>query len=282
MYLADYHVHPGYSMDAEPWSIHHYCQRAVELGLQEICFTTHFECDPLRKHIDWLVRLNGRLLPMDQWSWVDHYLSEIEKAKGVFKPAGLTVRAGVEVGYGLGLEPVIEKLVTDYPWDYVLGSVHCLDHIAISSRKESPTYFQGRTAKQVCQDYYKIMAEAVGTGFFDCVGHLDIYKRYGLDYLGEEINEVELEHGERILRQMARQGMGLEINTSRKRKGQDFFPSVRLLKLARECGVKIFTVGSDAHSVSELGQGLLQAVELLYEHGLSLHGFHQRVPKAIR
>jgi len=282
LYLADYHVHPGYSMDAEPCSIEQYCQRAVELGLQEICFTTHFECDPRRKHIDWLVRLNGRYHPMDRWSWIDHYLHDIERAKGIFKSAGLKVKAGLEVGYDVGLEAVIEELVTNYPWDFILGSVHCLNHIAISSGRESPFYFRGRTAKQVCLDYYKILQEAVSTGFFDCVGHLDIYRRHGLDYLGEEINQAELEHAERIFKQISRQGMGLEINTSGRRKGQDFFPSGRLLKLAKECGITIFTMGSDAHRISELGQGLVQATELLHTHGLCLHSFEKRIPTAVK
>lgn len=281
MDLADYHVHPGYSMDAEPCSIDRYCRQAVALGIREICFTTHFECDPLRRHIDWLVRMNGGLYPMDHWAWIDHYLAEIERAKGTYKTSGLIVRAGVEVGYDLGLEPVIEKLIADYPWDYVLGSVHCLNHIAISSRKESPAYFRGRTAKQVCREYYFTMAEAVGTGFFDCVGHLDIYKRYGLDCLGDELNDTELVHAEGVLKQISRQGMGLEINTSGWRRDQDCFPSQSLLKLAKECGVKIFTVGSDAHRISELGQGLPEAIQLLQKHALSLYSFEKRIPTAL-
>lgn len=53
-------------------------------------------------------------------------------------------KAGLEVGYDLGLEKAIERVVKSYPFDFVLGSVHSLEHIAISSKKESRFYFPGR------------------------------------------------------------------------------------------------------------------------------------------
>ena len=44
---TDYHVHPDYSIDASPVKIRDYCQKALELELREICFTTNVELDPL-------------------------------------------------------------------------------------------------------------------------------------------------------------------------------------------------------------------------------------------
>jgi len=277
MYLSDYHVHPNYSMDAEPWSIERYCDRALDLGLKEICFTTHFECDPVRKDLDWRVRVNGQLVPMDQWGWIDHYFGEIETARQQYNRVGLTVKAGVEVGYDLGLEPVIEKLTRTYPWDFVMGSIHCLEHMAISSSRESAGYFPGRCWQQVCKEYYKVLREAVSSGLFDCIGHLDIYKRHGCQYLGQ-VQEIEAEFARDVLQLVARKEMGLEVNTSGLRRGDQCLPSGELVKLAKECGIRIFTVGSDAHRLSELGLGIDVALRLLEEHNLSCYGFFQRIP----
>ncbi|AEF94056.1 histidinol phosphate phosphatase HisJ family [Desulfotomaculum nigrificans CO-1-SRB] len=281
MFLADYHVHPGYSLDAEDRSIDEYCQQALRLGLSEICFTPHYECDPVRQNIDWFVRVNGKVTPMDRWSWIDLYFTEIAAARQQYAKSGLAVKAGIEIGYDFGLEPVIEKLINNYPWDFILGSIHCLDHMAISSSRESVNYFPGRTARQVCDDYYNKVKAAVASGLFDCLGHLDIYQRYGHRFFGPEIEEVELPLAESVLKQMAASNIGMEINTSGLRKGYHCFPSSKILKLAAQCGVKIFTIGSDAHKKSDLGQGLVQAVKMLKQNKLNLYCFSRRVPTPV-
>jgi len=55
--LVDYHVHPDYSLDATG-SVQEHCRRAVELGLAEICFTTHFDADPAFAREDGWVRVH--------------------------------------------------------------------------------------------------------------------------------------------------------------------------------------------------------------------------------
>ncbi|HHX94976.1 MAG TPA: PHP domain-containing protein, partial [Clostridia bacterium] len=62
--LTDYHVHPDYSIDASPVKIRQYCRRALELGIVEICFTTHVELDPVRKEKDNFALLNGERIPV--------------------------------------------------------------------------------------------------------------------------------------------------------------------------------------------------------------------------
>ena len=43
--VGDYHVHPDFSIDAKG-SLREYCDRAIELGLSEIIFTTHVDSSP--------------------------------------------------------------------------------------------------------------------------------------------------------------------------------------------------------------------------------------------
>ena len=57
-YLSDYHVHPDCSLDATG-TIDQYCQRALEMGLEEICFTTHYDMDPVRRDEDPFMRIDG-------------------------------------------------------------------------------------------------------------------------------------------------------------------------------------------------------------------------------
>lgn len=275
----DYHVHPGYSKDAADCTMYEYCRRAVEIGLFEICFTTHLEVDPVRRHLDWFVRIGGALKPMEDPSWLDEYFSEIEQVRSDFAGTGLTIKAGLEVGFDRGLERDIENFIKGFPFDYILGSVHCLEHHAISSLRESKLYFPGKSVKEVGGEYYATVKDAVVSGLFDCIGHIDLYCRYGVRFLGPQVRDLFVEYVDPVFEQMVKRNIGLEVNTSAMRRGlMEFHPGNRLLERAGNSGVKIFTVGSDAHRPEDLGYMTREAVELLKRMGLKTHVFTRRRP----
>lgn len=267
--MIDYHIHPGYSIDADPCSIDEYCRKAVASGFKELCFTPHLEVDPERRHLDWFVRVNGRVCPMENFSWLDYYFKDIENAREQWSGSGLAVKAGLEVGFDQGLEKQIETVISGYPFDFILGSVHCLDHLAISSRKDSELYFPGKELKQVVGQYFYVLEEAVDTGFFDCIGHVDLYRRYGSFYFGNDILSAHENLAPALFHKMASRGVGLEINSSSLRRGhKEYHPSFDMVKMAFDLGVRVFTVGSDAHRLTELGHGIDEAVRMLGQFGI--------------
>jgi len=279
---TDYHIHPDYSIDAAPVTMHDYCLKALQLNLAEICFTTHVELDPQRDHLENFVSVDGRRVPAREKSWLDRYFREFRQVQQRFKDEGLTVRVGLEIGYCPGIEREIEELVDRYPFDYILGAIHCLDHISISSKKESPAYFRRKSVSQMADEYFRVLMEAVRTGLFDCIAHVDLYRRYGVAFYGEAVLEIHRGRLEPVLQEMARRGMGLEINTSSRRRGlREFHPTEEILALAARCGITVFTVGSDAHSLEELGGDIGEALALLQKHQLANHGFVQRKPVPI-
>ncbi|MFY9273230.1 MAG: histidinol-phosphatase HisJ family protein [Thermacetogeniaceae bacterium] len=274
---TDYHVHPDYSIDASPVKIREYCQKALELGLREICFTTHVELDPARREKDNFVYLNGEKVSVFNFIWLDSYFEEISQAQDEFKHTNLKVKAGIEIGYNRGCERHVEKMLNNYPFDFVMVAIHCLDHIAISSMKESPHYFQNKSLSELRADYFTTLQEAVNTGFFDSIAHIDLYLRYGFRHYGPEILTIHRGAVEPVFSEMAKRGMGLEINTSSRHRGlEEFHPTREMLELAVKSGIRIFTVGSDAHSLEELGGYIDEALEILKEHKLRNHVFTRR------
>ncbi|MDI3533914.1 MAG: histidinol-phosphatase family [Thermosediminibacterales bacterium] len=262
---TDYHIHPDYSTDASPVKIYDYCLRALELGFTEICFTTHLELDPIQ-----------HCSPHDL-TWLDSYFNEIVQAEKDFKASDLKVKAGIEVGYKKGLEKDIEKIVKEYPFDFVLGAIHRLNNISISSMKESPLYFRSRNLAKLRDDYFTTLEEAVKSGLFDSIAHIDIYRRYGIKHYGPDVLTVHRGVIEPIFKEMARKGIGLEINTSSRRRGlKEFHPSREIISLAAKAGIKVFTVGSDAHSLDELGDNIEEALTLLENFNLYNHVFTRR------
>lgn len=266
--FVDYHVHPGYSIDAQDATIQEYCQKALSIGLDEICFTPHMEVDPVRSHLDWFVRVDGSPRPMEDFQWLDFYFKDIENARNTFEPLGLKIKAGIEVGFDRGLEKRIELALDGYPFDFILGSVHCIEHQAISSSRESRKYFPGRDMYKVVKEYFLTISEAVRSGLFHCMGHLDLYCRYGINFYGQAIVNAHRGLVEPILAEMAKSGVGLEVNTSSIRRGlQQFHPNREILEQAVKAGITAFTVGSDAHKPEDLGFQTRKASDLLTELG---------------
>lgn len=220
--------------------------------------------------------LNGEKHSVYQLDWLDDYFNEIIHAQREFK-GDLKIKIGIEVGYCPGIEKDIERIVNQYPLDFVLGAIHSLDHISISSKIDSPYYFRSRDAEVVREEYFSVLMEAVKTNFFDCVAHLDIYRRYGIHYLGPKVYTIHRGAIEPIFAEMKKRGMGLEINTSSRRRGlKEFHPSEEILDLAIQSGIKVFTVGSDAHSLDELGEGIDEALAMLERKNASNHIYTRR------
>lgn len=281
-YWIDYHIHPGYSIDAEDTSVFEYCREAAARGLKEICFTPHLEVDARRCYLDWFVRVNGRIKHMHNYYWLESYFRDIEKARAEFSFLGLKVKAGLEVGFERGLEGAIEKIIVNYPFDYVLGSIHCLGHRSISAQRECRRFFARKDLKSFTREYFGALKDLVDASLFNCIGHIDLYKRYGYDFFGKEINDIHLGKVEDVFRVMASKGAGLEINTSSRRRGLiEFHPSRDILALAKKAGVRIFTVGSDAHRRVDIGDGTMEAAALLRMKGLNLTTFEKRIGKFI-
>ena len=71
---------------------------------------------------------------------------------------------------------------------------------------------------------------------------------------------------------MIKDEKGFEVNTSSHRYGlKDSQPSRDILKLYKELGGKIITIGSDSHKIEYLGAYINEAKELLKELGFEYY-----------
>jgi histidinol-phosphatase (PHP family) len=262
--LSDYHVHPGYSVDASG-TIDQYCQKGLEIGLKRICFTTHYDADPVRKDFDFLMKIEGKAVPVTP-DLVNRYIDEVKEAGQKYSKSGLEVLAGLEVDYAPHIEEALRKDLAQFDLDYLLGAVHCLDHIALTSSEESETYFKRKNVYRMCEEYYAVLAQAASSGLFQCIAHLDCYRKYGLSFYGEEIRIAHRDYIQPALDALALNNVGIEINTSARRQGQnDFYPSKEILELAKASGVRVTAIGSDAHKLEDLGKDIEEAFSLTIE-----------------
>jgi histidinol-phosphatase (PHP family) len=130
---------------------------------------------------------------------------------------------------------------------------------------------------EVCYEHYwSEMLAAVKAGGFECVAHMDFPKRY----YGKLWFEAEAMY--EICREMVRNGICLEINTSSLRQNiAGAMPDKEILEIYKSCGGRYATVASDAHSVEDLAAGYRYAKDLIAAFGLEEIVFHQREMRAV-
>lgn len=272
--MIDYHIHTSHSIDAEG-SLNEYAQRAVALGLKEICFTNHCELDRARN--DNLIRFNGKVIPLTREVLIN-LQNEVMEIKEIFSKQGLRIRFGIEVGFFPGIEERLNDLTEGMALDYVLAGIHCLDHICIDSSKECETYFQKNTADQLLTDYFNTMEQLIRSQLFDAVAHFDVYKKYGLGFYGEKIRKFNRERVYSLFKIMADNGIGLEINTAGLRRINQLYPSDDFMILAKQAGIEIITIGSDCHKPDDIGKGILEAIDYAKFHRFTrIYCFEGRV-----
>jgi len=262
MTLSDFHVHPDYSIDAVG-SVGEYCEKALELGITAICFTSHYDYNPALDKNGGYWKLGDKKVRLTD-EIVAAYLNEIAAAKAKFEKSGLAVFAGIEIDYTPGSEKEAERLRSLFSFDFVLGSVHCVNGYDISEKDQAEKYFTRRKLNQAAEDYIALLEQAAECRFFDALGHLDYFVRYCREYYGESLDNIESGRYDSLFKILKRNNIGIEINTSPYKRGETgFHPSVKILDRAIESGVAISSIGSDCHSPDQLGMGIKEAYEYL-------------------
>jgi len=253
--MLDFHAHCDYSIDAEG-TVDQYARAALRAGLSHICFTTHCDLDPARLEHDGKVRMGGMVVDVNS-AWLESYIAETMTARELYADRGLKVLCGLEIGYVPGIEALIEETTDGHQFDYVLGGIHTLGGIDIVSPRECAQYFGTRSAREVCAEYFGYLGGAVSSGLFDCIAHIDIYKRCGLELLGDDLKYAHHDFIAPVLDEMVRRDICLEVNSGGLRRGLESpYPSLDILEQAHAAGVGLPTVGSDCHRPEDVGHGI--------------------------
>ena len=263
-YTVDYHIHSNISPDGHE-SIDSICKRAIQLGLNEIAVTDHF--DPWAKN------------PHCSEYNIDIVNREIKSAREKYADR-IKILKGVEVGQAGNHPKPVENLIECGDFDYVIGSVHYIDDVCDIAMYP----FDLKNYKTAFEKYFLSLYEVAKTGLYDCIGHLDYPKRYSSIY------GIRMSHGyymdiiEAIFKEVINRGKGIEINYSGLRqKIADTLPTYELVKLYKSMGGINITVGSDAHRLYAIGDHTGRALQMLEDIGFNyITLYEKRIPKYIK
>lgn len=271
MLVTDMHVHSHFSCDSseQPEAI---IQTAISKGYSYVYFTDHHD-------MNFPVHPSAPL--MDFQLDFDRYCNTLLKLRRQYQ-SQIEVRLGVEQGICPETAAGLKALSESYPFDFVIGSSH------LTSLEQGdpyyPEYYEGKSYVDAYREYFASEVENVRlTDSFDVYGHLDYAIRYCPDrsfvYRFDDYHDLL----ELLLKLLVEKGKGIEINTSGITKIGYPHPHIETLKLYRQLGGEIITVGSDAHQKENIGSHFDKAEELLRQTGFSYYTvFKERKPEFIR
>ena len=275
MRLMDCHTHTQFSVDSEA-DIGLCVKRAAELGLAAYAITDHCEC-------------NG-------WYGEEHYSDDEKKLRESFDYAAdfeksvsavtalkekyakkLNLLCGVELGQILHDTDAAKIVNADKRVDFIIGSVHQV-------LGEQDFYFidyENLTMDEIydlLERYFREVYELSRTDLFDVVGHITYCLRYMKQRNGikADISRYDDIIAE-TFRNLAQNGKGIEINTSGLRQGfGDCFPDLKYVKLFRDMGGEIITIGSDSHTVEDIAANSADGAALAAAAGFTRAAYFRK------
>ena len=244
--LCDYHVHTNFSDDSE-YIMEDVVTDAIKMGMNEICFTDH---------VDYGIKLDWEQLdeikddgnrPITNVNY-PLYFQEIERLQKKYCNK-IKIKKGLEFGMQMHTNQYFQKIFDLYPMDFIILSVHQINNQEFWTKE----FQKGKTEKEYYDLYYQEIYDLVQNYHdYSVIGHMDLIRRY------DEKDDFPFYHNKekitQILQCIIEDGKGIEINTSSHRYGlNDLTPSREILKVYKELGGKIITIGSDSHAYEDLG-----------------------------
>ena len=253
--MIDCHVHTFYSKHATG-TVDEVVRAALAKDVSIITFTDHAPF-----HVDSL----NRLLESE----LNRYLDDIERARTTYR-GQIKILRGLELDFLPGATDYTARMLDQYDLDFTIGSIH---YIPITRSDQVKVWDLTRlNDPAVLERYFSSLAELLGCGLFDAVGHADTLLR-GVP------ESVVQRYMEPLLPKFARHNIAFELNASGLRKttlnpstGREVhgiwsYPSFSLIPLLIHAGAT-FTIGSDAHTPEDIGAGVREVVDALIPLGL--------------
>ncbi len=257
--MFDYHMHSDFSADCET-PMEATIESAIEKGFKEICFTEHIDYEYPDPTIEFDLDL----------AMYDKKIKELQQKYY----QQITIQKGVEIGVQPHLLRRYDALLESESFDFIICSLHAAD----KKNLHRGDFFYNRTPEEAYELYYEELLYCVKNFHqYSVLGHLDLVKRYKKLTTNANFHDIIQE----IFTTIIPQGKGIEVNASGYGYGlNSAMPSIDIIKLYKECGGEIITVGSDAHIADHVGHRFKEIYKMLDKIGFKyIATFHNLEPE---
>lgn len=249
--LVDGHMH----LENGPLSVEYvmeFVKKGIEMNMDCIHILDHthrfIEFKPMYESL--------RKADERQKAWLDKKVLEplstyhqvIEEVKKMDLP--IQVKFGLEVCYAPEDKALIKEVLSKYPYDFVIGSIHSIDGLLYDMSAFSKDILWDKyDVNDIYKRYYEIMEDMIKSDLFTQIGHPDqlklfnYYPTYDLTPTYEKLALLAKEHD-----------VYMENNTGihYRYHHEDMGTNQEFLAILKKHGVKIMTA-SDAHVPNHVG-----------------------------
>ena len=252
-YLCDGHTHTNYSFDGDD-TAEVMASAYIAMGFDEFAVTDHYDIDGMMDGI------------------YPDYAEKAEMARAEIRGVADKYADKIKLTYGIELgQPHLRPteartFLAKYDFEYVIGSLHNLRDVpdfyymkfGLMTKRHIELIFE-RNLREL---HNLVSFEGIST-----VAHITYMYRYmKLDGVDFDFRPYYGDFRE-IFKKIVEKGLALELNTSVLIKAGIMMPDAEILKIYRDCGGELITVGSDSHRASDAGMNVTEGYKLLADVG---------------
>ena len=141
----DYHVHTEYSDDSD-YPMEKVVLDAIQLGLEEICFTDHVDYGVKADRVS----LDESKNNPNKNVYYEYYMKEMDQLIIKYHKQ-ITIKKGIEFGIQMHTINKYEEVMNTYDFDFVLLSIHQIEDIEFWTGE----FQKDKTIEECVQRYYQ-------------------------------------------------------------------------------------------------------------------------------
>jgi len=269
-YQTDYHVHSAASFDADETStVENILKTAMENNINQVAICDHYD-------VNWVMSgLNPKIDFADTRRQILEAMQSIQANRKIpNNNANTKLLLGVELGQphqSPESDAHARELLREIDFDFVLCAMH-------NPRNEQDFYYidyeieTKSTLEPMFERYVKELCELAEWHNFHALAHADYPARYFKIHKRDDI-DVRKYYGlyKDVFKILIRRGIALEVNTSGLSK-ENFnmtMPSYELLKIYKDMGGELLTMGSDSHKLEQLAD-IRERFGIVYQELLNI------------
>lgn len=260
--MFNMHNHTTHSHDGRN-TVFEMCEAAVEKKLKGIAFTDHAD----------LAMYEER----DIYKQISDCKNEVLAAREIYGDK-IKILFGAEMGeeiFAMYNGVSLRKLGG---FDVIVESCHALPSLGKNAdpAHSDMTDWTESKIRSVISEYFDILLTTARETDYDILAHLTYPIRYvnGFYKKGYDISFHDAAIFE-VLKTVARRGRALEINTSVYKKCGFLLPDDKYISKFKEFGGKYVTIGSDAHCVQNVDNGLADGIKALKDCGFGEYYYYE-------
>jgi len=254
--LPDLHIHTPFCGHARG-TMEESVQNAIRLGCKAIGFAGHFPYPP-----GFNEPFHDCVIPKDRFP---NYVEEVHRLQKMYRDR-IAILLAAEIDYFKGYTDQTEAMCRDYSFDYIIGSVHFVEGVAIDHSEDMLQAHLEELGgiRGLWEKYWQCMENLIDWEMCDVVAHFDLPQKFVRSQCIPDFTE----RVDSLLKKIRDRDLVLEVNTGGIDRSlhQETYPSLPILRMAVEKGIEI-TLGSDAHAPEEVGRHFRKTEELLKSLG---------------